>query len=154
MFSNVARESSSRAIAHRWFEVMRKCGDEVRELLHDSYPVVCLGARGMDVNGLCPQPSLHAQSGSVSIAGGSLPQQVHCVFGGDGKVRAAKPPEHREIYADHFSLAVEERSARPPGGCGPSSTILSSSTSPISPCVVVGRMRRRAASCDMIRLTS
>jgi hypothetical protein len=22
-------------IAHRWFEVMRKCGDEVRELLHD-----------------------------------------------------------------------------------------------------------------------
>jgi len=31
------------AIAHRWFEVMRKCGDEVRELLHDGYPVVCLG---------------------------------------------------------------------------------------------------------------
>jgi hypothetical protein len=25
------------------FEVMRKCGDEVRELLHDGYPVVCLG---------------------------------------------------------------------------------------------------------------
>ncbi len=23
------------AIAHQWFEVMRKCGDEVRELLHD-----------------------------------------------------------------------------------------------------------------------
>ena len=31
------------AIAHRWFEVMRKCGDEVRELLHDGCPVVCLG---------------------------------------------------------------------------------------------------------------
>src|SRR5947209_16453966 len=31
------------AIAHQWFEVMRKCGDEVRELLHDGYPVVCLG---------------------------------------------------------------------------------------------------------------
>ena len=24
------------AIAHEWFEVMRKCGDEVREILHDS----------------------------------------------------------------------------------------------------------------------
>lgn len=31
------------AIAHRWFEVMRKCGDEVQELLHDGFPVACLG---------------------------------------------------------------------------------------------------------------
>ncbi len=31
------------AIAHQWFEVMRKCGDEVRELFHDGCPVACLG---------------------------------------------------------------------------------------------------------------
>ena len=31
------------AIAHHWFEVMRQCGDEVRELLHDGCPVACLG---------------------------------------------------------------------------------------------------------------
>jgi hypothetical protein len=31
------------AIAHEWFEMMRKCGDEVRELLHDGCPVACLG---------------------------------------------------------------------------------------------------------------
>jgi hypothetical protein len=31
------------AIAHHWFEVMRGCGDEVRELLHDGCPVACLG---------------------------------------------------------------------------------------------------------------
>ena len=31
------------AIAHEWFELMRKCGDEVRELLHDGCPVACLG---------------------------------------------------------------------------------------------------------------
>lgn len=31
------------AIALRWFEVMRNCGDEVRELLHDGCPVACLG---------------------------------------------------------------------------------------------------------------
>jgi hypothetical protein len=30
-------------IAHQWFEVMRRCGDEVRELLHDGCPVACLG---------------------------------------------------------------------------------------------------------------
>jgi hypothetical protein len=31
------------AMARRWFEAMRKCGDEVRELLHDGCPVACLG---------------------------------------------------------------------------------------------------------------
>src|SRR5581483_10200755 len=31
------------AIAHQWFEVMRKCGDEVRELFHDGCPVACFG---------------------------------------------------------------------------------------------------------------
>jgi len=31
------------AIAQQWFEVMRKCGDEVRELLHDGHPTACLG---------------------------------------------------------------------------------------------------------------
>ena len=31
------------AIAHHWFEAMRRCGDEVRELLHDGCPVACLG---------------------------------------------------------------------------------------------------------------
>ena len=31
------------AIARHWFEAMRKCGDEVRELLHDGCPVACLG---------------------------------------------------------------------------------------------------------------
>ena len=31
------------AIAYEWFEVMRKCGDEVREILHDGCPVACLG---------------------------------------------------------------------------------------------------------------
>ena len=31
------------AIARQWFEVMRRCGDEVRELMHDGCPVACLG---------------------------------------------------------------------------------------------------------------
>ena len=30
-------------IARQWFVVMRKCGDEVRELVHDGCPVACLG---------------------------------------------------------------------------------------------------------------
>lgn len=31
------------SIAREWFDVMRQCGDEVRELLHDGCPVACLG---------------------------------------------------------------------------------------------------------------
>ena len=31
------------AIARQWFDVMRKCGDEVREVLHDGCPTACLG---------------------------------------------------------------------------------------------------------------
>jgi len=31
------------AIAPQWFEVMRKCGGEVPDLLSDGCPVACLG---------------------------------------------------------------------------------------------------------------
>jgi hypothetical protein len=30
-------------IARRWFEVLRGCGDDVRELLHDGAPTACVG---------------------------------------------------------------------------------------------------------------
>lgn len=31
------------AIARRWFDVVRDCGDDVRELLHDGHPTACVG---------------------------------------------------------------------------------------------------------------
>jgi hypothetical protein len=39
----VDHEGELGAIAHTWFDLMRRCGDEVRELLHDGCPVACLG---------------------------------------------------------------------------------------------------------------
>jgi hypothetical protein len=30
-------------IARHWFEIMRNCGDDVRELLHDGQPTACVG---------------------------------------------------------------------------------------------------------------
>ena len=30
------------AIAQRWFETMRDCGDDVREVLHDRHPTACI----------------------------------------------------------------------------------------------------------------
>ena len=31
------------AIARHWFEVMRDCGGDVREVLHDGHPTACVG---------------------------------------------------------------------------------------------------------------
>lgn len=30
-------------IAQHWFQVMRGCGDDVREVLHDGHPTACIG---------------------------------------------------------------------------------------------------------------
>ena len=39
------------AIARHWFDVMRKCGNDVRELLHDGHPTACVAeAAFADVN--------------------------------------------------------------------------------------------------------
>jgi hypothetical protein len=37
-----ARPNELGAMARDWFAVMRRCGTDVRELLHDGYPTVCV----------------------------------------------------------------------------------------------------------------
>ena len=37
-----ARQPELAAIARRWFEAMRGCGDDVTELLHDGHPTACV----------------------------------------------------------------------------------------------------------------
>ncbi|MCC7043063.1 MAG: DUF1801 domain-containing protein [Acidobacteria bacterium] len=37
------RDADLGSVARRWFEVMRACGDDVRELLHDGHPTACVG---------------------------------------------------------------------------------------------------------------
>ena len=64
------------AIAHQWFEVMRKCGDEVRELLHDGCPVACLG----DV----PFAYVNVFNSHVNVGffhGATLPDPAHLLQG-------------------------------------------------------------------------
>jgi hypothetical protein len=38
-----ARAGSLGTLARHWFEVMRACGPDVRELLHDGHPTACVG---------------------------------------------------------------------------------------------------------------
>ena len=37
-----AHDDALGAIARRWFDVMRSCADDVRELLHDGQPTACV----------------------------------------------------------------------------------------------------------------
>ena len=36
-------QGSLGAMARRWFEAIRHCGDDVREVLHDGQPTACVG---------------------------------------------------------------------------------------------------------------
>lgn len=38
-----ARSGELGRLAQQWFDVMRGCGDDVRELLHDLHPTACAG---------------------------------------------------------------------------------------------------------------
>lgn len=38
----LGREDNLGAIARQWFEIIRSCGDDVRELLHDGHPTACI----------------------------------------------------------------------------------------------------------------
>jgi hypothetical protein len=67
------------AIAREWFEAMRGCGDEVREILHDGCPVACLG----DVPfGYVNVFTAHVNAGFFH--GAALPDPA-CLLQGTGK---------------------------------------------------------------------
>ena len=64
------------AIAKKWFEVMRNCGDEVRELLHDGCPTACLGD--------APFAYVNVFTSHVNVGffqGASLPDPAHLLQG-------------------------------------------------------------------------
>ena len=90
------------AIAQRWFEVMRKCGDEVRELLHDGCPVVCLG----DV----PFGYVNAFRSHVNVGffqGASLPDPARLLQGSGKFMRHVKLKPGTDINAAALTTLIE-----------------------------------------------
>ena len=73
------------AIAQEWFEVMRKCGDEVRELVHDGCPVACLGDAPF---GYVNVFTSHVNVGFFQGAG--LPDPAHLLQGSGKFMRHVK----------------------------------------------------------------
>jgi len=73
------------AIARDWFEVMRQCGDEVREVLHDGCPVACLGD--------APFGYVNVFTSHVNVGffhGASLPDPAHLLLGTGKRMRHVK----------------------------------------------------------------
>lgn len=72
-------------IARKWFQAMRECGDEVRELLHDGCPVACLG----DV----PFGYVNVFTSHVNVGffrGAALPDPAHLLQGTGKYMRHVK----------------------------------------------------------------
>ena len=72
-------------IARHWFQLMRSCGDEVRELMHDGCPVACLG----DV----PFAHVNVFTSHVNVGffqGASLPDPAHLLQGTGKSMRHVK----------------------------------------------------------------
>ena len=90
------------AIAQQWFDVMRKCGDEVRELLHDGCPVACLG----DV----PFGYVNVFTAHVNVGffqGTALPDPAHLLQGTGKFMRHVKLRPGTAINSRALSALIE-----------------------------------------------
>jgi hypothetical protein len=90
------------AIAHHWFGVMRQCGDEVRELLHDGCPVACLG----DV----PFGYVNVFSSHVNVGffqGATLPDPARLLQGTGKFMRHVKLRSGAAIDAESLNRLIE-----------------------------------------------
>jgi hypothetical protein len=72
-------------LTRHWFEAMRRCGDEVRELLHDGCPVACLGD--------APFAYVNVFAAHVNVGffhGASLPDPARLLQGSGKRMRHVK----------------------------------------------------------------
>ena len=90
------------AIAQQWFEVMRKCGDEVRELMHDGCPVACLGD--------APFGYVNVFTAHVNVGffqGAALPDPARLLQGAGKFMRHVKLRPGTETNAAELSRLIE-----------------------------------------------
>jgi hypothetical protein len=90
------------AIAHEWFQVMRRCGDEVREVLHDGCPVVCLGD--------APFAYVNAFTAHVNVGffhGAALPDPARLLQGAGRFMRHVKLTPAGAIDAASLGTLIE-----------------------------------------------
>ena len=89
-------------IAQRWFEVMRACGDEVRELMQDGCPVACLGD--------APFGYVNVFTSHVNVGffrGAELPDPARLLQGNGKFMRHVKLKPGMAVDADALGKLIE-----------------------------------------------
>jgi len=89
-------------IASHWFQQMRKCGDEVRELMHDGCPVACLGD--------APFGYVNVFSSHVNVGffhGNALPDPARMLQGNGRFMRHVKLKPGTPINAAALTKLIE-----------------------------------------------
>ena len=90
------------AMAQEWFELMRKCGDEVREILHDGCPVACLGDAAF---GYVNVFTSHVNVGFFQ--GASLPHPARLLQGAGKRMRHVKLRPGTAVNAAALARLIE-----------------------------------------------
>jgi len=90
-------------IARRWFDAMRGCGDDVRELLHDGHPTACV-----DDSAFAYVNAFRAHVNVGFFLGAYLPDP-HGLLEGDGRfMRHVKLAPDRPIDEEALQRLVGE----------------------------------------------
>ena len=91
-----------RLMTRTWFERMRDCGDDVRELLHDGCPVACVGD--------APFAYVNAFKAHASVGffhGATLADPARLLEGTGKHMRHVKLHPGRELDADALGDLIE-----------------------------------------------
>lgn len=91
------------AIARRWFELMRQCGDDVRELVHDGGPVACVGD--------APFAYVNAFTSHVNAGffyGADLPDPAGLLEGDGKRMRHVKLRPGAAVNAPALARLIDE----------------------------------------------
>jgi hypothetical protein len=91
------------SIARQWFAVMRECGDEFREVLHDGCPVACLGD--------APFAYVNAFTSHVNVGffyGAELPDPARLLEGSGKRMRHVKLKPGAAVNSAALSRLIDE----------------------------------------------
>jgi hypothetical protein len=91
------------SIARQWFAVMRECGDEFREVLHDGCPVACLGD--------APFAYVNAFTSHVNVGffyGAELPDPARLLEGSGKRMRHVKLKPGAAVNSAALSRLISE----------------------------------------------
>ena|SRR5688500_9747496 len=90
------------AIARRWFEVMRGCGMDVRELVHDDQPTACVGDAAFAY--------VDAFTAHVNVGffrGAEIPDPAHLLEGTGKFMRHVKLRPGSDVDATALTTLIE-----------------------------------------------